>query len=197
MYFQQKPRFSFSQIELKELAIAAFAITLIFVWPIQPSFEWAIIFGYYLVFVGLGFTLHEIGHKLMAQSLGARSEFRMWSKGLQFALFMRLIGGPVFIAPEATYWAKYNASIEDHGKVSLAGPVTNIVLALIFMGTAFLNPVMLIGARVNLQLAFFNLIPFGPLDGVDLLRWNWLIWVATMGIVLGLQQLVNYIVLIA
>ena len=179
------------------MAIAALAITLIFVWPIQPTLEWGVIFSYYLVFVGLGFTLHEIAHKLMAQSLGARSEFRMWSKGLQFALFMRIIGGPVFIAPGATYWAKYNASIEDHGKVSLAGPATNIILALIFMGAAFLHPVMLLGAYVNLQLAFFNLIPFGPLDGADLLRWKWPIWAVTMGIVLGLQQLVSYIALIA
>ena len=154
MYFRQKPRFYFSQIELKELAIAALAITLIFVWPIQLTPEWGVIFGYYLVFVGLGFTLHEVAHKLMAQSLGAQSEFRMWAKGLQFALLMRLIGGPVFIAPGATYWAKRHPSLEDHGKISLAGPVTNIILALIFMGTTFLHPVMLVGAYVNLQLAF-------------------------------------------
>ena len=133
----------------------------------------------------------------MAQSLGARSEFRMWSKGLMFALLMRAIGGPVFIAPGATYWSKFFASRSDHGKVAIAGPITNILLALIFVGLGFIHPVLFLGAYVNLQLAFFNLLPFGPLDGADIFRWKWPVWVGTMGVTVLLQQFVRYIVFMA
>ncbi len=193
----QRNKFRFSGIEIKELIIAALAITLIFVWPLRPALDWLILFGYYFVFVGSGFVLHEVAHKLMAQSLGAWSEFRMWSQGLLFALFMRLIGGPVFIAPGATLWAKRLATREDHGRVALAGPVANILIALVFLALSFLSPVMAIGAYVNLQLAFFNLLPFGPLDGADIFRWKWQVWAALLAMVIALQQAVRYIAFVA
>ncbi|MBR9681450.1 MAG: site-2 protease family protein [Candidatus Altiarchaeota archaeon] len=197
MYVRRRGSFRFSRVEIKELAIAALAITLIFVWPIQPTTDWFIVFGFYLVFVGLGFTLHEVAHKLMAQSLGAWSEFRMWSQGLLFALFMRVIGGPIFIAPGATLWSKRLATIDDHGKVALAGPITNILLALIFVGLAFMMPVMVIGAYVNLQLAFFNLLPFGPLDGASIFRWKWWVWASSIVTVMLLQQVLRQMALLA
>ncbi len=56
--------------------------------------------------------------------------------------------------------------------VGLSGPVTNIVLALVFIGIVksgvFVDPlytVFLYGIFINLILALFNLIPVPPLDG--------------------------------
>ena len=189
--------FSFGKTEIKELIIAALAITLIFVWPPSAGADWLILFGFYLVFVGAGFIIHELAHKFMAQSLGAWSEFRMWKQGLMFALFMRVIGGPVFIAPGATVWAKPLATRDDMGKVSIAGPISNIILAIVFIGLSFLFRPMYIGAYVNLQLAFFNLIPIHPLDGADIVRWNFWTWAGTAATVLILQQVVRYLAALA
>ncbi|MBR9689979.1 MAG: site-2 protease family protein, partial [Candidatus Altiarchaeota archaeon] len=151
---------------------------------------WLSIFAWYFLFIGLGFVVHESSHKFMAVSLGAQSEFRMWSQGLWFAIIMRAIGGPIFIAPGATYWSKYGATREDHGKVSVAGPLSNFVLAGIFWMAAWFFPIMGIGARINLQLAMFNLIPMPPLDGSKIITWKPILWGFLFGASIILQRFI-------
>ena len=85
---------------------------------------------------------------------------------------------------------------EINGKISVAGPVVNIILALIFLLIAssiytqafhsqdlvLLFNICAVGFSVNSYLAVFNLIPIGNLDGSKVLNWNAGIWVITIGI---------------
>jgi Zn-dependent protease len=69
-------------------------------------------------------------------------------------------------------------------RISLAGPLTNIILASLFYG--LLASGMIAGKVsinaiyfsffINLYLAAFNLIPFGPLDGRKIFEVNRLAW---------------------
>jgi Zn-dependent protease len=67
----------------------------------------------------------------------------------------------------------------DDTLVALAGPASNILLAFIIMGFAKLGLLMrsellidtaLLFVRINLILAFFNLIPIPPLDGSHVIK---------------------------
>ena len=85
---------------------------------------------------------------------------------------------------------------EINGKISIAGPIVNIVLALIFLGIAtavypsvFTSENALlaflicsVGYSVNSFLAVFNLLPIGNLDGSKVLTWNIGIWIVTIAI---------------
>ena len=184
-------RFRFSGIEVRDLAVSALVITLIFVYPYILTPQIPLLFAVYFLFIGLGFVIHEVAHKFMAIRLGALSEFRMWGQGLAFAVMMRVIGGPIFIAPGATYWAKRFATAGDYGKVSAAGPVSNIVLALLFLAMTPALPFMAIGAEINLYLAIFNLIPFPPLDGSKVISWNPAIWAGLFGFALVAKFLIG------
>ena len=55
--------------------------------------------------------------------------------------------------------------------IALAGPLTNIILALIFSFFYKFFPLdaLIYGVRINLILAIFNLLPIPPLDGSKLL----------------------------
>jgi Zn-dependent protease len=65
--------------------------------------------------------------------------------------------------------------------------VLNVLMALGFMAAALFVPVMAVGAMINLQLAFFNLIPFPPLDGSKIVRWNPALWGGLVAAAIGLQ----------
>ncbi len=167
---------SFDGEEMKELLVSALVITAIFTYGAltgdAPLAGKLAIFTLYFIFVGLGFTLHEMAHKLMAINRGAWSRFVMWKEGLLFAILMKVTVGATFIAPGATYWAKPFASREDYGRVSAAGPITNLVLAAAFWMASFPVPLFRIGTIINVQLALFNLLPVPPLDGSKIISWK-------------------------
>ncbi|WP_048175615.1 site-2 protease family protein [Methanothermobacter sp. CaT2] len=133
-----------------------------------------------LITVGLGFVLHEIAHKLMAIRYGFWAEYRLWFEGLLLALVTAYFGF-VFAAPGAVYIHGNYIERDVNGKISLAGPLTNIILAIMFLMVSTvlpspINQVAFLGYAVNSFLALFNLIPLAVLDGAKVFRWNPLIW---------------------
>lgn len=135
------------------------------------------------VIVGAGFVFHELGHRTVARAFGAHAKFKMWPFGLAIALIMSF-GGFVFAAPGAVYIHSYRPlSREQNGLISIAGPLVNIFLFFIFIVSALFFTVsfeglnaLYLGAKINAFLAFFNLLPFFPLDGSKVIAWDRNIW---------------------
>ncbi len=132
--------------------------------------------------------LHEISHGYMADYLGDPTARYVGRLTLNPLKHIELFGS--IILPLVTYlaggfvfgWAKpvpynpYNLKHRnrDEALVALAGPLSNISIALIFgalirFGTASLPPSFLdicaLIVLINLVLAIFNLVPIPPLDG--------------------------------
>jgi len=138
--------------------------------------------------VSTSFILHELAHRLIARNSGYFAEYAMWPAGLMIALGSSLLGF-IFAAPGAVvirHSPGSAATPEQHrqniGLISIAGPVTNITLALVFMALDYFNPTLLffLGARINTWLAIFNLLPFGPLDGAKIFLWSKPAWGAAV-----------------
>lgn len=184
----------FSSIEIRDITIAWLGLGLAFFIGnegIQNLASLAAgdtaalgIFLIMLLTVGAGFVLHELSHKFTAQRYGYWAEFRMWPFGLVLALVTSVIGF-IFAAPGATYISGANISESENGKISAAGPITNIVVAGIFLpfllyglatSSGFLGELGLFGVYVNLFLAIFNLLPVLPLDGAKVFRWSKVKW---------------------
>jgi len=132
--------------------------------------------------VGPGFVFHELSHKFVAQRYGFWAEFRMWPQMLVLCLVTSLFGF-IFAAPGATYISGTTISKEENGKISLAGPLMNILIALLFVpfllfGQGFLSDLGFFGVPINIFLAAFNMVPIGPLDGAKVFRWSKPIWIA-------------------
>jgi Zn-dependent protease len=152
--------------------------------------------------------LHELAHKYVATRYGAHARYETWTLGLILMLALAIIPQlfgfplPLFLAPGAVMiYAMKPMSRQEAGLISLAGPATNIALAVIFLllalglfgvaafseqaasGEGYVLPlVMLMGVRVNLFLAMFNLLPIFPLDGSKVVAWDWKIWLAAFAI---------------
>ena len=183
----------FSQIELRDIAVSILALSLAFLLMFRSTDFVTAYFKYYLgdlwaagmfgmmvLIVVLSFFTHELGHKFTAQRMGLWSEYRMFPMGLIVAVLMSMFGF-LFAAPGVVYIRGY-VDAEQDGKISMAGPATNIVLALVglafalaFNGQAIVVPFYLLFI-LNASLALFNLLPFGILDGAKILRWNSSVW---------------------
>jgi Zn-dependent protease len=142
--------------------------------------------------VGVGFVLHELAHKFVAIRYGFQAEFKMWVEGLILAIITTMFGF-VFAAPGAVYIQGDYITKEENGKISLAGPLTNIILALFFLMlmpistfSPLLKMIATFGFAVNSLFAFFNLIPISILDGTKVLKWNPIIWGITTVVALVL-----------
>jgi len=137
-----------------------------------------------LVTVGPGFIFHELSHKFVARHYGFWAEFRMWPQMLAMAILISLVGF-LFAAPGATYISGNDISKSENGIISLAGPLTNAAIAslfsLLFLYGGPLSAVGGFGMWVNIELGVFNLVPFGPLDGAKVFRWNKMIWALAIG----------------
>ncbi|AIJ05680.1 peptidase M50 [Methanocaldococcus bathoardescens] len=171
--------FRFSQREIIDLIVSVLAIAFIFSYP---NFS-IVIFIISLIAVGSGFIFHELMHRTVARKFGAWSEFKAWYEGLALALILKIFLGVTFIAPGAVYIYKDYLTYEENGKIALAGPLTNVALAFIFLIlTLIFKPSSLLywigkyGFHINLFLAGFNMLPISPFDGEKVLKWNPIIW---------------------
>lgn len=157
-----------------------------------------IIFLASFVTAGLGFLLHELAHKSVAQNYGLRAEFRAFYGMLWLALGFSFLG--FIIAAPGAVFIYGMISREKNGKISVAGPITNIVLAILFLvgfiilgeGNIF-GEVSRYGLIINSLLAAFNMIPVMPLDGAKVLAWNKLIYSVTVVVAVGLFLLSFFI----
>lgn len=190
----------FSAIEIRDLAKAWLAITLAFT---------IVLFGtgkgfltYFLIYgvaVGISFLCHELGHKFVAQRYRLWAEFRSFDFMLLLAVACSFLGF-VFAAPGAVMISGH-IDEKKNGKISLMGPLTNIVLAFAFIVAFFVatqlslsselvrNTMLVGGFKINSWLALFNLLPFGNFDGTKILKWNKMVYAIMVAVCFGLMFL--------
>ncbi len=145
----------------------------------------------------LGITCHEVAHGYVAYLLGDPTAKNAGRLTLNPIKHLDPVGTLVFILTRRIGWAKpvpvdpryFQNPRRDMVLVSVAGPVTNFILAALFYGLylgllafgpsfsqsmqhSLLVPLVNIagaGTLVNIVLGVFNLLPLPPLDGSKIL----------------------------
>ncbi|MCX8190037.1 MAG: site-2 protease family protein [Candidatus Diapherotrites archaeon] len=172
--------------ELQDLIISWLTISIAFtrIGRLVDMGSFLYLFPMSLVAVGTGFIAHELAHRAVARRYGCHAEFVMWPAGLVIALISSLMNF-IFAAPGAVYVYGPHLTKKQNAKISLAGPLMNTAIGLLFIFIFFFiigNRQTYIGelifgvATLNLWFATFNLIPFPPLDGSKILAHFPSIW---------------------
>jgi len=185
----------FSRIEIKHLLISISVLTLAFTFVLTGNnlltgltsgFNLIDIpFGLISSFLGIitAFFFHEMFHKFMAQKHGLWAEYRMFPRGLFICLILSVFTPFIFAAPGAVMF-RGGARNYETGRIAMSGPLANIIIATItlplylyFIEEPMVSKIIATICVINAILATFNLLPFGPLDGVKIIRWNPTVWV--------------------
>ena len=126
--------FKFSSNEIRDLFISFLVISLAFsVLYTRADFsQLADILPMVMVGVGLGFIFHEVAHKIVAMRYGYWAEYKTWTPGLFIALISSFFGF-IFAAPGAVHIYGQYMTDRENGIISIAGPLTNILLSLRFL----------------------------------------------------------------
>ncbi len=139
-------------------------------------------------------TIHEFSHGYVAYLLGDPTPKRAGRLTLNPLKHLDIFGTITLFLTQAIGWAKpvpinpnyFKSPWRDMAIVSLAGPLSNFLSALLFafLGNFFslydfnlfqiqisepLRILSYIGVKLNLGLAIFNILPIPPLDGSKIL----------------------------
>ena len=188
--------FRFTGKEIRDLIISFIVIALGFtiLYSNGDYSHITLIFPIVMIGVGAGFIFHELGHKFVAMHYGYYAEYELWPTGLIIALASSFFGF-IFAAPGAVVIYSNGMEEKTNGIISIAGPIVNIILGLIFfliLGSlgnfvytetgAIVYLICVLGTRINFFLAAFNLLPIPPLDGSKVMAWSVPIWLITFAI---------------
>ncbi|MHA2055070.1 MAG: hypothetical protein ACW99F_15920 [Candidatus Hodarchaeales archaeon] len=150
----------------------------------------------YLFVWGFSYFTHELSHKFTAIRFGARAYYRLSREGIILSIASIIVGFPMLAVGAVFWWGESTSSIGIRGRVSAAGPVSNIILigfSYILIGLSsmvivttpelglYLFEAGTIGISLNTFLGIFNLLPIGVLDGAKVLNWDGRIWLVLMG----------------
>ena len=188
--------------EIRDLAVSAAVLAFVFSYEGFGHLDrLAYNIPFALIAVSLGFLLHELSHRYVAKKYSCHAEYRIWKQGLILAFALAFVSngsfvfaapGAVMIYPIADLWGhSKEVTRKKMGHISIAGPAMNIALAGVFFAGTFFSSGMIagvlgLGARINVWLALFNLLPVPPLDGQKIFAWSKKIWLVSFATVIAL-----------
>jgi len=138
----------------------------------------------YILAGGIAVTLHEFGHRYAAHRKNVATEVKFWELGAVTMFLTGWLTGNVFAQPQRTIIDERSVEEreKDHDKIpvevqiSLAGPLVNLAIALVTIPFLFVGgdvtKVASIMLMMTLLLAVFHLMPFAPMDGKAIAKWN-------------------------
>jgi Zn-dependent protease len=174
--------YRFSKKEIKHLTIGTLLVLLVGLSLFKEIFFSFLGIVLITIIFTISFILHELAHKFIAQKNGLWAEFRLSISGAFLTLISIFLPFFKIISPGAVVIAGI-ASRKTTGKISMFGPLINILLGNIFLLISYirtpyiiLNKIMIYSALFNAMIALINLLPFGILDGYKVFLWDKAIW---------------------
>jgi Zn-dependent protease len=153
----------------------------------------------YITGFSLTYLMHELSHRIVARRNNVKAYFKLDPIGSLLTLVSAIPMLPIkFIAPGAVVLTT-PAIIRVVGSTAFWGPATNIAIsAILYISSLIsrslhfsplLSGILLVLAKFNAFIAFFNLLPFGPLDGLKIIKWSIARWAVAFALSVTLMIL--------
>ncbi|MCD1295511.1 hypothetical protein CUJ83_10920 [Methanocella sp. CWC-04] len=130
---------------------------------------------------GVALILHDLAHRYFAHKYRAVSEYKFWGLGTIAMFLTAFFFGIVYALPARTVINNQKDLKQNElGTIFLAGPAVSFVIALVFLAASALGGIFweigMLGFSMNLLSAVYSLMPFDPMDGNKVLKWDKVKW---------------------
>jgi hypothetical protein len=138
----------------------------------------------FIAAAALTVILHEFAHISVAYLFKTDTEMRFWGIGTMALIITTLCFGFVFGQPMRTLINKEdNLGKRKVGLISLAGPIASFLTIILFifmmLHGGFLAQIGIRGIPICIVLSVYSLLPFKPMEGLDIWKWSKIVWVVT------------------
>ncbi len=126
------------------------------------------------IVAGLTFVVHELSHKFTAEHYELDAHYKSNDWMLVLGLMISF-SGFLFFAPGAVMIDGYYMTRRQYGITAAAGPISNLVIATIFLPLYWLFPWVLFiqyAFTMNAWIGLYNMIPVGMFDGAKVYKWS-------------------------
>ena len=145
-----------------------------------------------------------IGTKFFAERYNCRAEFVLWPIGAIFSIVVTMLTQFVFaVVGSIQITTKHSVRLgyrfigltnEELGKISLGGPLINLILAVFGFVFSPLSPGFFnVFIKMNLIFALFNMVPIPQMNGSKVFGWNRMVWGSFTAVLLVLLFLPDII----
>jgi len=165
----------FHASEIRDLLLAIGAVSVVYLTYALSIFDIRAAI-YALIAVLIAFFVHEMAHRFTAINLGYKARFVASTQGLILTLISALLPIKILAPGYVAIYGRYGGKPKDLGLIALAGPLSNILIAVLAILVPFYWLFKFFIIVINLDIALFNLLPFAILDGYKVFRWNKLVW---------------------
>jgi hypothetical protein len=152
-----------------------------------------------IIIVAISFLARLYFQKIVALGADSKIEFKMWTFGILISLILVFItngklwflipGGIVihYLPGHHLGWVRYGLNYFGLGVISLAGPIANILLAMIFrtLHSIFNLPIFYTAFLLNIIWAVWTMIPIPPADGSRMFLGSRMVYMFGLGIVIS------------
>ncbi|MBU2560718.1 MAG: hypothetical protein KKD17_00310 [Nanoarchaeota archaeon] len=159
-----------------------------------------------LILVAIAMAVRELAHRTIAIWLGYKSQYKLWLLGLVIGLVVAFVsnGYLFFIAPGTMIIthlavhrlgkAHYELSYKHLGWIAMAGPIANMLLAVVFktLSVATAIPVFEKAMIINIWIALFDMVPIPPFNGSRTFFGSRYVYVFVLGALIGCAAMLFY-----
>ncbi len=174
---QRAPHFlglSAAEVIIIEAAVIMVALAFILADRVELTLTNILI---YLVVGAISVVLHDFAHRYFATKHGHDADTQFWGLGT-FIMFVTawLYGNAFAQSYRNLVKRKGEDNTREMGIEMVAGPVTSIILMILFLALTSLGGLYAVaggvGFTINLITAVYSLMPIRTMDGGPIWRWN-------------------------
>ncbi len=182
--------------EILSVMAAAFILGLSVSWTYAgPTWDFIWLMALNTVIcVFAGFS-HEFIHWLVGRMLKIETEYRFWLAGSAATMFSAVLGNSFGLQGFLIDEVKEGTPKWKIGLMKISSPIFSTVVMVFFAAVNFFIPHVVFQMIYSIAavLAMVEILPFKPMDGYDIRKWNIIIWFMAFSIISVAYVLVSFI----